>query len=1071
MKKNLRKFVFLTSLATATSFTVVACKSAEVVYHIDFSFNVSTTKNGYVYYELDGEGNPKTEKIKITESRDKSDKTDRTYSYFLIEPEDDQYLTVDATGLITPVALTPKKGDVVDGVTLTEDYEVGIQVRENASYLSRYLYLKVKEKFPEANGGYNFSSDLEEKTTILGKLEEFAMSNFLTGISLFENGGYVRYSSRVHLPTQNYITGYGFGLLSEGHLNESTWLPKVSSRKDYYRSASSSDPLDINAWMATGSQVADLNGYISTSYWGTKIDPNDSSAYVWYPILAKDDCPEPIAIDSNGNELRTQADFDNAGKSIYKTWRIYVKTNEIQYHTSEGASPSLKAEFDGRPVALEDYEFIYKLLLTGATKLKRGTELASDTSYGIKGAYSYNLRTATYDSGTQENYNKINQAWDSMKANGTLGIHTSKDLEDESYSGAPYIQFELVNPVDQFTAKYTLSSNLYSPLPESFLGRLGGSITDDDVEIQNKHWVKGAQRFGRFDGDSIDDRILCLGPYHLDLWTKNQETAFKLSDDWFEHTEQGRYNIPGVHIRIISKAQQTPDAIYQEFLQETLDATGIPSSRMNERKGSDKQTRGDSTFKLNVNSCSQERWDELNKEIWKNETAYKVKPFMSNLNFLNGLFWSIDRATFANKRGVNPSYNYFADAYLSDPKNGVSYNSTDAHKEAVTNFGIDLSQEEQYGYSFAKATEYFRMAVNELSAEGKLKLGASASNPTKITLNIQWMYPSDEYEYGQDIGNNFMDAFNDPSVCAGRVKLIVKHDADQQWEQVYNDHLMIGKYDLGFGAISGNSLNPLNFMEVLRSDNSSGFTLNWGADTGKFDEAHPIVYNNEEWSYDSLWATADHGSIVEQGLETKTVKTGFIDATAPLAGDFDDSDKIQVNNFGSDEDETKPYGGKILIPFNFVKVDKGAEFEIDRIQLFLVGAGTYAIDSSHIQILNKDKQVIDDETEDKAVAYIVLEFTEAMADEINQQIFDGNKYQKSINKLSPSDPDYDETVFDYHHKFTYDNYYSKRNNTGMWMIEVYYKVMIEGSEETESEYDVLKNEDDDPNSKLYRAHL
>ena len=1054
MKKNFQKFVFLSSLAAATTLSVTSCKPAEVVYHIDFSFNVTTTKNGYVYKD-------ENEQINIIESRDKSDKKERTYSYFLIDPEDEQYLTVDAGGLIRPVKLTPKKGELgPDEQPLTEDYEVGIQVRENTSYLSRYLYLKVKEKFPEADGGYNFSSDLEAKTDILGELEEFAMSNFLTGISLFENGGYVRYSSRVHLPTQNYITGYGFGLLSEGHLHESSWEPSVSGDKDFYRSASSSDPLDINAWMATGSQVSDLNSYISTSYWGTKIDPNDSSAYVWYPILARDDCPEPVAIDSNGNELRTQADFENAGKSIYKTWRIYVKTNEINYHTADGASQALKNEFDGRAVSLKDYEFIYKLLLTGATKLKRGTELASDTSYGIKGAYSYNLRTTNYSGTSMDDYDAINTAWDDMKRTGTLGIKTSDDMVD--YHGDPFIQFELVNPVDQFTAKYTLSSNLYTPLPQKFFETIGGLFNDADSESPAQgNWISGAQKFGRFDGDNIANRVLCLGPYHLAYWTKNQETAFRRSDDWFEHTEQGRYNIPGVHIRIISKAQQTPDAIYQEFLQGTLDATGIPSSRMTERKPSDKQTRGDSTFKLNVNSCDQDRWNELNKELWKNTTAYKVKPFMSNLNFLNGLFWSINRYRFATDRGVNPSYNYFADAYLSDPKNGVSYNSTDAHKKAVTNFGIDLSQEDQYGYSPAKAKEYFRMAVNELAAEGKIKLGSSASNPTVLTLNIQWMYPSDEYEYGQDIGNNFMDAFNDVSVCAGRVKLVVKHDADQQWEQVYNDHLMIGKYDLGFGAISGNSLNPLNFMEVLRSDNSSGFTLNWGADTGKFDERHPIVYDGKEWSYDSLWATADHGSIVEKGLETKTVKTGFINSTAelghtPVDGQFD------VSDFRN--------GGIILAPFNFVEVDEGAEFEIDRIQLFLVGAGTYSIDASQIKLLNKNKQVITEESADKVVAYIQLEFTAEMAEEINQQIFDGNKYQKAIDKL-PHDAEYDAKVDDFHHKFTYENYYSRRNGQGLWMIEVYYNVMIEGSEETESEYDILKNEDDDPNAKLFRAKL
>ena len=94
-----------------------------------------------------------------------------------------------------------------------------------------------------------------------------------------------------------------------------------------------------------------------------------------------------------------------------------------------------------------------------------------------------------------------------------------------------------------------------------------------------------------------------------------------------------------------------------------------------------------------------------------------------------------------------------------------------------------------------------------------------------------------------------------------------------------------------------------------------------------------------------------------------------------------------------------------------------------------------------------------------------------MAAEINNQIFVGNKYQRIIDKL-PHDSEYESTVDDYQHKFTYDNYYSRRNGQGLWMIEVYYNVMIKGSEETESEYDILKNESDNPNAlRAYYAQF
>jgi hypothetical protein len=78
---------------------------------------------------------------------------------------------------------------------------------------------------------------------------------------------------------------------------------------------------------------------------------------------------------------------------------------------------------------------------------------------------------------------------------------------------------------------------------------------------------------------------------------------------------------------------------------------------------------------------------------------------------------------------------------------------------------------------------------------------------------------------------------------------------------------MVGQFDLGFGSITGNALDPLNFMEVLKSNNSSGFTLNWGPDTSAID----LDYNGTKWSFDNLWAAADHGVVTYKGQEVKAV--------------------------------------------------------------------------------------------------------------------------------------------------------------------------------------------------------
>jgi len=65
------------------------------------------------------------------------------------------------------------------------------------------------------------SASYAERTTILGILEKWAVENNLTGLVLYGDGGYVMYNERVNPGTgdwNNYIPGYGFGVLAEGDL-------------------------------------------------------------------------------------------------------------------------------------------------------------------------------------------------------------------------------------------------------------------------------------------------------------------------------------------------------------------------------------------------------------------------------------------------------------------------------------------------------------------------------------------------------------------------------------------------------------------------------------------------------------------------------------------------------------------------------------------------------------------------------------------------------------------------------------------------------------------------------------
>ena len=978
---------------------LAACGKNSQETYTEFSFSISLA-DGAKVMRIN-----KTAKLVIDEIGGKPG-TERSYTFASSNPN---------------VATVVADGDGAK-VTAVAVGSVRIAVKETTSNLSRILTLTVTDAEP-ASGGFNYASlsgtdAVAKRTEILGQLEKYAMDNHLTGLTLFENGGYVKYSERVTLPTTNYVTGYGFGLLSEGSVDSDMAKEENPDYKRYLHSAMSSDPKMINARNDTGSQVSDLEGYITSSFWGTKLNAAHDQ-YEWYPVLAKDtvsfngqskkfDRPIPVVLERNDDgTIKTETEVKPGEEpnplGLYSTWRIYVKTGAdggIKYRYN---GTSWGKDFDGRNVTIDDYEFAYRLLLTGSHNLKRGPEMAGDQTYGIVGAQRYNTNTKN---ATDE---QAVELWNNMKASGQLGISTGHDA-----TNGDYIQLTILNPIDRFTAMYTFSSNLLSPLPEEFISTIGGGSVKE-----------GATRYGSFNNDvkksveghtdKILDHVLSVGPYMLEKWDKNQTIVFKKNNQW---NEPGRYNIAGIKLIYIDTTSSTT-AVYDRFTNVgDLDSCGIPTKYIKAEVGKPRvyETKGDATFKLNVNSCTQDTWNDLfgaQGKINKN-SKWKVKPWMSNDNFLNGLFYSINRKEFADKRGVKPSINYFSDAYLNDPENGLSYNDSEAHKKAVEDYQTyDSSGNSTFGYSKDRAILSFRAAVRELvnDKNSGVKYGTK-KEPTKLDIEIWWMYQTDEKEYGEDIAKYFTAAFNDPQVCEGKIVLNVIHKAVTNWQDVYNEHLMKGQFDLGFGAISGNTYNPLNFMEVLKSDNSSGFTLNWGTDTSIVTPNKPLIYENKMWSFDALWAVAGHGGVVNEGEIAKTVETCFM-----IPG--------MNNNFYN--------GANFQVATKFIDVPS-AKLDITRVQIYVAGFG--GVDVKYTT------SVVDG----MIVASINLSAEDAA--QINSDM------RHALKMDDPNKPNqYNETPF------TLENY------NKYWAVEVSYSLAIkpEGSTEfgtpTESYVTAAANED------------
>ncbi len=746
------------------------------------------------------------------------------YTY---ESSDEAVLTVDDEGHVTGVAS--------GAATVT--------IYESTEDVTRNLRLDVYSGAP-LEGAASYSSSLADKADILGKLEKYAMDESLTGISLFENGGYVMYNPRVQKGVESYITGYGFGILTEGNITADLASETKAEWKKYYHSAFDSDPKNINMLNAQGSQVSDLGSYISSSYWSNKMN-EEKNGYDWYGSLAKESRPVAGVYDEETSTF-TPAENQSSKSSWFK---FHVRTGAdggVKFRTA--STKAQYAAFDGRDVTIDDYVDAFKVLLTQSYGQYRGAELAADTSYSIVGAKAYFDATA-----------------ESAEIDDAAFANNVK-LFSGSDEGGAYLVVKMTTPVTPFYAMYGLSSNLYQPLSREFLSVLGGGSVKAGVVKYGTFITGGASNLA-----TPVDTILSLGAYTLEYWEEDKTIAFKKNDTWFENTLPGManlYRIPGVKISVYTGAQTDNTLIFKEFLNGNLDAAGIPTIDYIKQYRNDARTTtttGNSVFKLNVNSCTQERWEELfgvDGSITQTPEAnyWDVKPWMSNKSFLKGLNFSIDRETYAANRGRIASNEYFSSNYMIDPENGLAYNASDEHAEAMTDYYPDT-----FGYNESAAKIYFRQAVTEMVENGDIELGTK-KKPTAISLVIEWMNPSDSVDYGEEIAGYIQDAFNASYVSGGKVKLtVVNHDGTTNYEDVYNKHLMVGQFDLGFGSISGNSLDPLNFLEVLKSDNSSGFTLNWGSDTSVVSEN--LIYNDQPWSFDSLWKAGDSFVVAAAGVE------------------------------------------------------------------------------------------------------------------------------------------------------------------------------------------------------------
>ena len=634
--------------------------------------------------------------------------------------------------------------------------------------------------------------------------------------------------------------------------------------KMYYHSyGGTTNKQNFNYLDDTGSESSDLYGYIASTYYGQKLNKNKYNeetgktevGYDWYPVLAK---TKPGTDGTKEEDFMPQPLNLNTQTNLATQYKVYLRTEKdgLVYNSAS----SKRTGWQGRGVKLEDYVTPFMLLLNGNIGLARNADYISDSNNAtLKGAKAFSDATeADQANGGNVGSEEIQDMFYSL-----VGIELNTDESS--------ITFTFNTPVNQFTAMTNLSSTLNSPIPLEFIEQLGNEYADAISDAGKKEEAKQGNNiyrnamkhvYGTVNANNSSftpvDNVLSIAPYMLEA-VDSTHNVYKKNDKWFEFkssdpTISSRYKIQGVKIEYLQAAASDPNAAFTTFIKAgTLDAVSIPKDYMSQYVNDPRTTttEGDSTFKLNLNTATQEEWDKLFEDT-KNESDYECKPLMANDDFINALSFAIDRETYATKRGSIPSQSYFAPSYLWEPEKGYSYDKTAQHKAAVAEYSPQTN-----GYNKDLAIQLFDRAI-------KTEIGANHYTGFKDseTIDIYWMNTTDKQEYGDELTKYFDDAFKETDAYKKGFRInFVNHNGTTNYQDVY-DRMGKGQFDLAFGSVSGMQLDPLGFMEVLKSDNTSGFTLNWGPDTSSMDE-DKIIYDGKEWSFDGLWTAATKGAVVQ----------------------------------------------------------------------------------------------------------------------------------------------------------------------------------------------------------------
>lgn len=736
-----------------------------------------------------------------------------------------------------------KKSDV------TPEEDKGLYAEEDAAHVAQAY----KGAFSSGEEGVDHSTiSGAERASILGDMEAWGLKNHILGIPLFGDGGWTLMNPRVQGPIgNNYVANYGFGFEREGKIISD--LTKDQEANEAYRSylheGLSEFNGELNQFDSNNSASSSLLGYISGSLFGQRLVKDGTGGYEkyfeWYSSMADGD-PVPV-------------DFDEETKTA-TTWRVKFRSNDnLTYHTNstKTVNGTALSSFEGTKITAKDFVNSYRIMLNGNCQ----NSYASQYATRFVGASDYYKASASTKVFTTED----DELWDKV------GI---KLIDDDT------IEFQFKS---ECTKSYAMMELSIYPTNESFFKL----ITEwDSSNYNSKNFGKNAT-IGSLELTPLDT-LLCSGAYTMskyDVGTgTDNEIVYTRNDTFIDRVLENNnnyevYAIKGYVFKISSAygGESGTTSMYNDYLSGKLDTASIPTDKKDDWSGekAGKYITGNTAItSLQVNSTTAERWQEVfgkNGTNWENQSdytydeekakAYTVKPVMSNSDFLDGIYFSIDRQTLADSLMANPSSNWLAEAYVMDVNDWVSYDDTAAHKRAVKNYSP-----ETYGYSRAAAQAKFKKAMEDLTASGAYTKGTE-SNPTVITISLQIAAEKQRSNWATKVKTYIEECFNTSAMLKEGYKLVVDlPTAPATVSDVYGI-LASGCYDLIWGGISGGTADALGMAGCWVDSWDYGLQMSVGVPTNVDTGEGGIIHDGYSYSFEAMFLAVEYGEpvLIENG--------------------------------------------------------------------------------------------------------------------------------------------------------------------------------------------------------------